>query len=182
MSRRQHSPAVHDPSVGTNRREVLLGAGGFAAVAAMGAQPKDRETLPAVQLTGSIDGIGQFEVIDLSTGATTADIGSLGGGAGSGKVNFQDFQFTKVTDSTSPMLLLACATGQHIKSASFTFATRRGSPAIRYDLDDVLVSSFGIEENTLDRPTETITITYGKIRITVDGATAGWDLGKNTSI
>jgi type VI secretion system secreted protein Hcp len=151
----------------------------------MGGQAKDRGNGPAVQLGalgGSIDTIGQIEILDLSTGATSSGLNTGGGGGGSGKVTFQDLQFTKVTDATSPKLLLACATGQHIKNASLTYTSRRGSPTIQYDLEDVLVTSFSIDQNPSDRPTETVTVTYSKIKLTVNGVSAGWDLAKGTAI
>jgi type VI secretion system secreted protein Hcp len=182
MSRRQQSPVLHDPNHGTNRREVLFGAGGLAAVAALGGQARERDNLPAVQLTGSIDSIGQFEVIELSAGANNASTGSLGSGGGAGKASFQDFEFTKVTDATSPKLFIACAMGRHLKHASFTVTPRAGSPVIRYDFDDVQVTSFSIDENTTDRPTETVMFAFSTIQITVDGVTAGWDVGNNVAI
>ena len=177
---RQHQASVHDHATGTNRREVLFGAGGLAAVAAaMGGQTKDRENQPGAQITGSIDGVGQFEVLDLSTGANAS--GGGGGGANVGRLTFQDVQFTKVTDTTSPKLLIALAVGRPIKNASFSYSTRKGSPAIRYDLENVQITSLSIDENTQDRPTETVMVSFSKIQITVDGVSAGYDLGKGTT-
>ena len=183
MSRRQQTPMIHEPSAGTNRREVLLGAGGLAAVAAaMGGQVTERENLPGSQITGSIDGIGTFDVLDMSTGLVEDGAGGGGSGGSAGRVTFQDFQFVKVTDATTPKVLLACVSGRHIQNASFTYANRKGAPVIKYDLENVLVTSLSLDENTQDRPTETVMINFSKIVITVNGVSAGYDLGKGTTI
>ena len=68
-----------------------------------------------------------------------------GGGAGTGKVQFQDFHFSAAVNKSSPLLMLACATGQHIKSAKL-FVRKSGDagePVEYYviTLSDILVSS-----------------------------------------
>src|SRR5215472_15946713 len=42
------------------------------------------------------------------------------GGGGAGKVNMQDFHFVMKVNQASPKLMLACASGQHIKSGTLT--------------------------------------------------------------
>jgi len=181
MSRRLQTPSVHDQSGVANRREVLLGAGGLAAVAAtMGGQAREREIAPGAQLTGTIDGIGPFEVIEVSVGGRSDGPGG-GSGATLSKLAFDDFEFRKPTDVSSPHLLLLLAIGQHAKKATFTYANRKGTPAIKYELEDVLLTSFSIDENTTDRPTETVMLTFGKITFTVDGVSTTIDLGKGTA-
>ena len=44
--------------------------------------------------------------------------GNMGGGAG--KVSMNDFAFTMSVNKSSPKLFLACANGEHIKSALLT--------------------------------------------------------------
>jgi type VI protein secretion system component Hcp len=181
MSRHLESSSVHEAPAGSNRREVLLGAGGLAAVAAaMGGQARDREVLPGAHITGSIDSVGTFEVLDLSLGV---EGGTSGGGGGAiGKADFGPLTFTKVTDATSPRLMLALATGRPIKNASFTYATRKGSPAISYELENIVVLTFSIDENTTDRPMETAAVSFSKIKFTVDGVSTTIDLGKGTAV
>lgn len=48
-----------------------------------------------------------------------------GAGAGAGRVSMQDFHFTARVSKASPKLMLACANGQHIPSATVT--VRKGS-------------------------------------------------------
>jgi type VI secretion system secreted protein Hcp len=43
-----------------------------------------------------------------------------GGGVGEGKASFSDFNFTHHVDKASPVLMKACATGEHIKEATIT--------------------------------------------------------------
>src|SRR5271154_414899 len=51
---------------------------------------------------------------------TVANIGSASTGAGAGKVKFSSLNFTKRLDGTTPLLLLSCAAGTHIKTGSLT--------------------------------------------------------------
>jgi len=181
MSRHLKTPSLQDPAAGSNRREVLLGAGGLAAVAAaMGGQARDREVTPGAQLTGTIDTIGPFEVLEVSIGGMSSSAGG-GGGGSSSKVSFDDFQFRKPTDATSPKLLLQLALGHHAKTATFTYVSRKGTPAITYEMEDVLLTSFSIDENTTDRATETIMLTFSKFKFSVDGNSVTVDLNANTA-
>ena len=42
------------------------------------------------------------------------------GGAASGKASFRDFSFIHQLDKASPVLMRACATGQHVRDATIT--------------------------------------------------------------
>ncbi len=65
-------------------------------------------------------------------------------GAGAGKVQMHDLHFSMRTNKASPQLMLACASGQHLKSAVLT--ARRGGKSpqefLVVKLTDVLVSSY----------------------------------------
>jgi len=60
------------------------------------------------------------EVLSWSWGVAQSGSLSHGGGAGAGKVSFNDFNFTHQIDKASPSLMKACATGNHIKEATIT--------------------------------------------------------------
>jgi type VI secretion system secreted protein Hcp len=62
----------------------------------------------------------EVEVLSWSWGVANAAPIKGGSGAGTGKATFQDFNFTHHIDKASPILLKACATGQHIKEATIT--------------------------------------------------------------
>lgn len=62
----------------------------------------------------------EVEVLSWSWGVTqTGSIGQ-GGGGGQGKASFHDFSFTHHIDKASPLLMKACATGEHLKEATIT--------------------------------------------------------------
>lgn len=184
MARRHSTPMELDPSAGTNRREILLGAGGLAAVAAVGSSVRDRQALPAVQIVGTIDDIGSFDVLALSWGVSTpVTIGSATGGAGAGKVHFSDLSFTKHTDASTPKLFLSAALGQHHTSATITFTGRRGHPTITYEMHEVFITSLSLGGSSADEhPTENVTLAFGRMQLTVEGATGGFDVVQNKKV
>ena len=63
---------------------------------------------------------GEIDVLSWSWGVTQSGTMGHGGGGGEGKANFNDFNFTHHVDKSSPVLLKACATGEHIKEATIT--------------------------------------------------------------
>jgi type VI secretion system secreted protein Hcp len=87
---------------------------------------------------------GEIEVGTWSWGETATVPTSPGAGGAAGKVTIQPFTFTSRVSKASPLLMLACASGRHIKNAVLT--ARRGSKAqaefLTIALEDVLVSSY----------------------------------------
>jgi type VI secretion system secreted protein Hcp len=63
---------------------------------------------------------GEIEVLSWSWGVTQSGSMARGGGGGEGKAAFNDFNFTHHVDKASAVLMKACATGEHIKEATFT--------------------------------------------------------------
>ena len=63
---------------------------------------------------------GEIELLSWSWGVTQSGTMAHGGGGGEGKANFNDFNFTHHIDKASPVLMKACATGEHIKDATIT--------------------------------------------------------------
>jgi type VI secretion system secreted protein Hcp len=62
----------------------------------------------------------EVEVLSWSWGVSQSGSMAHGGGGGEGKASFNDFNFTHHIDKASPVLLKACATGEHIKEATIT--------------------------------------------------------------
>jgi type VI secretion system secreted protein Hcp len=85
-----------------------------------------------------------IEIESFAWGATNAGTMAYGGGGGSGKVQFQDFSFTMKCNKASPVLMLKCATGEHIKSALLTCRKAGGKQEtfLKVKLTDLLVSSY----------------------------------------
>ena len=110
------------------------------------------------------------EEIDLeswSWGATQAGGFSKGGGGGAGKVSMQDFHFVMNANKASPKLMLACATGEHIKSATLT-CRKAGKEQQEYfvvKMSDLMVSSYqtGGSENGAPTPVDQISLNFSKI-------------------
>ena len=93
--------------------------------------------------------------------------GGAGGGRGAGKAQFQDLVVVVRASKASPKLFLACATGQHLKSAILT-ARKAGKAPLEFltiTLGDVLVSSFQETGSAGEVPLETVSLTYAKVEI-----------------
>jgi type VI secretion system secreted protein Hcp len=135
----------------------------------------------------------EIDVLAWSWGETLPiSPGSPGGGGGAGKVQMQDFHFTARTSKASPNLMLACASGKHVKSAVLTArkAGEKQAEFLTISLSDILVSSFqagGTEAEVV--PTESVSLNFSKIQLEyrqqkADGSLdapikAGWDVKKN---
>ena len=135
---------------------------------------------------------GEIDVESFSFGASNQ--GSPGGGGGgAGKVSFNDFSFTTRANKASPKLFLACASGQHIKTALLTVRKAGGQQQdfLKVTLSDVTVS--GYHESAVDTaniPADQVTMNFAKIHVSYGGqrpagtpdapVTAGWDLKSNT--
>jgi type VI secretion system secreted protein Hcp len=85
----------------------------------------------------------EIEVLSWSWGVSqTGSIGH-GGGGGEGKASFHDFNFTHHIDKASPVLMKACATGEHIKDATITVrkAGKGQQEFLVIKMTDVIVTS-----------------------------------------
>src|SRR5688500_8749826 len=86
----------------------------------------------------------EIDVESWSWGETNAGAAGSGRSAGAGKVSMQDFHFVMRLNRASPALMRACATGEHIKSATLS-ARKAGKDQQEYltfKFHDVLVSSY----------------------------------------
>jgi len=75
----------------------------------------------------------------------------------SGKVTTQDFEFEMPVNEASPKLFVACASGQHIKQATFIGETSDSEGGrrqfLKYTFSDILVSSYkegGASDGVMD--------------------------------
>lgn len=133
---------------------------------------------------------GEIEVLSWSWGATNSS-SAVGAGTGAGRARFQDLTIVKSLDKASPKLMLYCAQGRHIPSATLT-VRRGGDTFMRLEMTNVLISSF---EMTGDRasgvPTSEVRLRFSRVVIThfvqnSDGTTselkAGYDLATNKKV
>jgi len=134
----------------------------------------------------------EVEIQSFSFGATQTGSFAAGGGGGAGKVHMQDFHFTVPVNKASPKLMLACASGQHIKKAVLTVrkAGKEQQEYLKYTFSDLLVSSYQTGGGGGDvLPVDQISLNFAKIETeykeqkadgTLAGSVkAGWDLKQN---
>ncbi len=138
---------------------------------------------------------GEIELESFSWGATQAGGTGGGGGGGAGKVQMQDFHFVMTVNKASPKLFLACASGQHLKDATFV-ARKAGKDQqefLLYKFTDVLVSSYQTGGSGGDvLPMDQISLNFARIEIEfrpqkADGSLGapekgGWDVKKNKPV
>jgi type VI secretion system secreted protein Hcp len=135
---------------------------------------------------------GEIDVQSWSWGeSSSASAG--GGGGGAGKVQMQDFAFTARLSKASPALLLACASGKHLKSAVLTGrkAGKGQQEFLTFSLSDLLVSSYqtGGSEGDEVGPMDAVSLNFSKIEVEYklqaaggklgDPVRAGWDVKQN---
>ncbi len=160
----------------------------------------------AVDMFLKIDGVdgesidhqhkGSMQIQSWSWGETNAGSSITGGGAGSGKVNMQDFHFTIDMGKHSPKLFLNCAKGQHIAHATLTCRKAGGKQEeyLCWKFSDVLISSYqtGASAHGSDLPMDQCSFNFTKIEQTYkeqkhDGTlggniSAGYDLKANKPV
>jgi type VI secretion system secreted protein Hcp len=138
----------------------------------------------------------EIQLLSYSFGADQPASSSVGGGAGTGKVNMHDLTVLKHVDKSSPRLLVACCTGQHIKSAVLTVRKAGGDQQdyMTVTLSDVVVSSHhnSGQPGGDSLPTEQIALNFSKINYeykeqgadgTLKGTVAGgYDVKQNKKV
>ena len=85
----------------------------------------------------------EVEVLSWSWGVSQSAPGTQGGGGGAGKASFNDFNFTHHIDKASPVLMKACATGEHIKEATITVrkAGKGQQEFLIIKMNDIIITS-----------------------------------------
>ncbi len=113
---------------------------------------------------------------------------STGTGGSAGRTSFHDFVITKALDRATPRLAVACASGQHVRSATLVLrrAGKSEQPFMEYKLTDVLITSIRPHWGSVDPtiPLEEVSFSYGKIEwkyVDLNGRIiqGGWDLRAN---
>ncbi len=109
----------------------------------------------------------EIEVLSWSWGVSqTGTMAPGGGGGGKGKASFHDFNFTHRVDKASPVLMKACATGEHIKDATIT-VRKAGKGQQEYlviTMTDVLVTSVSMSVTAEgDATMEGVALAFAKV-------------------
>ncbi len=134
---------------------------------------------------------GEINIHSWSWGETEATGTGGPAGGGVGKPSMQDFRFSKAVDKSSPKLMLACASGQHIKDAILSCCRKAGGTSqdfLTITLTEVTVSSYEItgDSGAAIDPTDQFALHFAKIQFnyaqqkpdgTMGASTqAGWDV------
>lgn len=84
---------------------------------------------------------GEIELLSWSWGLSQS--ATTGGGGGAGKVQVKDFVIVKTIDKSSPILMEACCTGQHIPEATLTLVNKETQlEYLKIKMSDILISSY----------------------------------------
>ena len=107
----------------------------------------------------------EVEILSWSWGVQNAGTIGRGGGAGQGKATFNDFNFTHHIDKASPVLLKACATGQHIKDATITHrkAGKGQQEFLIVTLNDVTIAAVSHSGDDAEPYVEAVSLKFAKV-------------------
>jgi type VI secretion system secreted protein Hcp len=138
--------------------------------------------------------VGEIDILAWSWGLSQNGSTHSGTGGGAGKVNVQDFSFTKYVDKSSPKLALLCCNGQHLKEAILTVqkAGKDPVPYVKITYNEFIVSSISMGgSGGEDRLTENVAFNFAKVKYeytpqkddgTKDTAIPfTWDIPKNAA-
>ncbi len=108
----------------------------------------------------------EIDVLSYSWGMTQTGTMAYGGGGGAGKVSIQDMTITHSFDKASAVMMMACATGEHIKEGTLV-ARKAGKGQQEYliiKMNDILITgvqSSGSSEN----PVESVSMNFAKVSV-----------------
>ena len=135
----------------------------------------------------------EIDVLAFSWGVSHPKASGPGGG-GAGKAVFEDLLVVAHTSKASPKLWLACASGQHIKSAVLTCRKPGKAPFefLKITLTDVSITSYEIDGSDEELPLDQIALAFAKVETVYTPqdpsgkaqppVKAGWDLKKNAKV
>jgi type VI secretion system secreted protein Hcp len=109
---------------------------------------------------------GEIDVLSWTWGVSQSGASSLGGGAGAGKANFSDLNIMHTVDKASTKLMLACATGDHIKDATLVVrkAGKEQQEYLIIKMTDILVTSVQ-PSGSSEVPTESVSLQFSKVEM-----------------
>src|SRR6187399_3243699 len=110
----------------------------------------------------------EIEVLSWSWGVQQSGTMAFGGGGGEGKASFNDFNFTHHVDKASPVLLKACATGEHIKEATITVrkAGKGQHEFLIIKMNDIIVTSVSSSASAAESSTaESVALQFAKVAL-----------------
>ena len=110
---------------------------------------------------------GEIDLDSWSWSESQSGSHAAGGGGGAGKVSMKDFHAVMKIGKASPKLMLACATGEHLKKAVLICrkAGKEQQEYFKVTLSDLLVSSYQTGGNGHGGvvPTDQFSLNFAKI-------------------
>ncbi|MGW5237706.1 Hcp family type VI secretion system effector [Monashia sp. NPDC004114] len=108
----------------------------------------------------------EIDLLSWSWGVSQSGTAGQGGGGGSGKARFDDFSFTHHVDKASPLLMKACATGEHMRDATIT-VRKAGQGQQEYlviKMTDVVITRVSTSADAEgDDPVEGVVLTFARV-------------------
>jgi type VI secretion system secreted protein Hcp len=109
----------------------------------------------------------EIEVLSFSWGVTNAGSMAHGTGGGEGKATFQDLSIVHRIDKASPLLMQACATGQHLKEATITHrkSGKGHQEFLIVKMNDVIITAVTHGGNSDQPASENVTMAFAKVNV-----------------
>jgi type VI secretion system secreted protein Hcp len=106
----------------------------------------------------------EIDVLSWSWGVSNASNMGAGGGGGAGKANFSDLNFMHALDKASPVLMKACAMGDHFADA--TLVSRKAGKGqqdyLIVKMKEVFIT--GVQPSgSSEHPMESVSLTFGHV-------------------
>jgi type VI secretion system secreted protein Hcp len=110
----------------------------------------------------------KIQLMSWSWGESQSGSFATNAGGGAGKVNMQDFSFAMTMNKASPEIMLACATGKHIKKGQLICrkAGEKQQEYLKIHFTDLLISSYqtGGAGGGDELPVESISFNFATIK------------------
>ena len=118
----------------------------------------------------------EIEVLSFSWGVSNT--AQFGPGTGAGKATFRDLSIVHKIDKATPLLLKACATGQHLPQATITQRKAGGAQQeyLTIKLNDVVITNVALD-STLSEGMESVSMTFAKVNFEYKPFKANGTLG-----
>jgi len=137
-----------------------------------------------------------FEIKDFSFGVENpTTIGSATGGAGAGKIKFNEFTIKKTSDRASPKFFKNCCAGAHYVNVYISMRKAGGDPLsagkefLQFKFGTVFTTKIDWSGPGDEGPEESLTFVYGTLGVqyteqagtgaSADTTPAGWDQVQN---
>jgi type VI secretion system secreted protein Hcp len=128
---------------------------------------------------------GEIDVLAWSWGLSQEAASPTGGGGGAGRVKIENISIQKLVDLASPLLLSFGAAGKHITDGTLTTTRKAGkasSDFLVFKMTDVIVTSVHVAAtNEANQPTESVTLSFGKVEFDYRATKPDGSLGPEKS-